>query len=241
MSFLTAYGIPGISHLIYSFLTVDDDLRLDQVSKDVREINRVDVYPTYTRMDLDELAHYSSSQQAYQSHVDKTLPYTEVITSRFNCYQLLMPSLKKMPRIREIHFAMPLVVNISDYSLGEEMETLWNSVEQLFIDLAGARDHPLTTVAIVPGGIRFMRSSVLGEVTSRIFVQNVDESTHLAYYRRLLFGKTIYIPWVVVSQQLNNVYLPDILTWPSLPPTPSMKWWSWDGPDTLAKMMLDFN
>lgn len=238
MTLLQAYCIPGLGNILHSFLRTDDELRLDSTCRTVREFHRSDVYPTFKHLDMEEVDYHSDTMVACRKYATKLSRYAEQITYLRNASMLKIPRLHSMPRVREIRYAIPLVVDISNRSIHHYTWQLWEGVEALLHELSLDIDHPMESIQIVPGNLLFVRTSFnTGEVVSEKWMEDAHESTHLLYYRRL-HGRSVWIP--------NNLWvrlrMPDILASPlSGDAYEYIEFWSWQGPDTLGAMMLDFN
>lgn len=233
MTFLQLYTTPDVGYMINQFLDVDDDLRLDSTCTDVRKTHREDIYPRYKTFNIDAVASWTKNRQAYMSYEKKLLKYVEHLTCTYNINFVLMPPLDQMPKIKSIHYAVPLSIETTRPHIDSKVFALWKSVETLALDLARPdTNHPLEAVCVHPGEILLTRTRD-GECVSEQWLHDSNETTHQQMYRRLAYPTYIVIP--------NNLYhihfcLPGIMLGQ---PWPNIHTWSWDEPDSVGMLVLN--
>jgi hypothetical protein len=243
MDFLTTYCSAGVGNLIYNFLTVEDEQRLDSTCKTVREFHRKDLYPvTHSYVYVDgvfDLMENPHNEKARCSYMRKIAGFIQEIASDLNDGCMRLPGLTRLTQVREIHFAIPIMINTWTSSIHRCTYAAWESIENILRQKNEMEDHPLRSVHVVPGNIYLVKEDIDGNILTTRCIEDHSETTHLEYYR--WFGDNfpgIYIP----TSLCINMYMPSLWIWPndSNEYGTELKYWSWDGSkDSVGMLMLE--
>ena len=186
---------------------------------------------------MDEAGTYMSGI----SYVTKVAKYAEDIACVPNKHNLKLPELRTMPKVKRITFAITMVVDVTLYDITYRTSVLWTSVEELINDLVEG-DYPLEDITIVPGNIEYVRMLPdTGEETEVYVLEDRNEATHSAYYRRFGYD-TIYIPWCMYRKKFH-LHLPKYLAATVVQEGhgKSITYWD-DGPaSSMGRLLLDFH
>lgn len=238
----SVYTTPGIGNLIHSMLPIEDRLRMDCVSKEIRTFHRQEVYPHLKSLDAELVMDEADCRQSGVSYVTKVSMYAESIRVVPNNHDLKLPGIHTMPRVKSLEYAVTMFVDVTMYDVMYRTSEQWASVEGVFVDLAEDDRHPLQTVRIVPGNIRFARTNPeTGEETEAYVLEDQNEATHCAYYRRFGYG-TIYIP-MCMYRKAFCFHLPEYLVAEVAREQHGKKITYWDRGDagSIGRLLLDFH
>jgi hypothetical protein len=240
--FQDVYTLPGVGNLIHSFLSVDDDLRTDCVSKPIREFHRKHVYSRITKVDTDQVMSESETNTGGVHAVRKFSRYATEIVCYPNSYDLKLPPLRAMPGVKKITYAIPMVVDVTHYEIMHYTDHMWGSVETMLSDVVSNPQHPLEDLVIVTGNMWYVRTDPeTGEELESYEVTDREEYTHCTYYRKFGFNP-IYIPYSLYRTKLR-MYLPRYVV-----PFVSQEqhankftYWSEEYKPSLGRLLLDFH
>lgn len=228
--------------LINSFLSVDDELRLDSVSKPIRKFHRDHVYPRITKVDTDYVMSGSETRTGGLRAIRKYSRYATEILCYPNAYDLRLSALRAMPSVKKITYAIPMVIDVTHYDIMHYTEHMWGSVESILNDLVAEDDHPLEDLVIVTGNIWYVRTDPeTGEELESYEVADREEATHCTYYRKFGFN-TIYVPYSLYRTKLR-AYLPRYVV-PFVSQEQHEKkftYWSEEYKPSLGRLLLDFH
>ena len=237
---MVPYTVPGIGNILHTFLPIEDRLRMDCVSKEIRAFHRQEVYPHLKSLDAELVMDEAETRAAGISYITKISKYAERIVCVPNNHNLKLPSLRSMPNARSIQYAVAMVVDVTLYDVTYRTSEQWTSVEDLIQDLSET-DHPLRDISIVPGNIHYVRTSVEGEETEAYILEDQNEATHCAYYRRFTYDP-IYIPMCMYIKDFR-LHIPRYLAATVAQEQHGEKITYWDdgSAGSMGRLMLDFH
>jgi hypothetical protein len=191
MDFLDVYCQPLIGYTIDSYLGVEDEIRFDATSKEVRAFKREWVYPTCRNMDIDLLTEECENLEWAKAYLRKMNPYLESVYCGQNIYDFQLPTIRSMPNLRSITFAVPLIMDVTLGCIHPNTYRIWASVDRCMQSIANT-PNKIEHVNIVPGVMKLVHSDpISGDYIDEKVVQDCTEGTHLRYYRR--FGLPIML------------------------------------------------
>ena len=197
MSFESVYFIPNVGNLIGSFLCIEDELRLDSTSKSIRQFHREWVYPMYRLLNVDDIYAEASSSRAACKYLTKMSPYAETVECFRNQHGAKLPGLRCLPKLRDITFAIPLIIDTTLRRIHPNTQELWASVN-MFINSVVTQEHTLEKINIIPGVIIVVRSDPgSNEYLEEHILEDMTEGSHLQIFRRYQFPVTLHIPRTV--------------------------------------------
>lgn len=195
-TFEDVYTIPNLAYEISSYLNVDDELNLDQVSKTIHATNREWVYGMYRDINVDEMIEQSSSIEAALKYLKKISPYIETLTFNGNVHEVKLPPVDKLPNLRSIEFAVPLVVDVSWRSISPSTHILWKGVRD-FITSLTKTPNKVERIRIVPGVVKFIQTPH-EQPDNRVEESVLDDrspESHLRMYRHLQMPIVLWPDW----------------------------------------------
>lgn len=186
MDFLNdVYLNPLVGFTIDGFLGIEDDMLFDATSKEVRAFKREWVYthPMYTYLNLDIVTESSTSTVCAEEYLKKMSPYLETIVSQHNTLGFVLPSIQKLPKLRSLTYAIPLILDVTHRCIHPDTYRIFGSVDRL-LQTACIHPNQLEHMSIVPGIMKLVRT----EEDSDDYVRedilcDTTEGTHCAYYR----------------------------------------------------------
>lgn len=190
--FEDVYSIQGLGFTINKFLTICDDARLDMTSKEIRTIHRESVYPLYSYYDVDELYDNLGSDIAVKGYLKKISPYAKTITMRKNEAMVKIASIRTMPNLEEMTFAVPLILDATLSMIHPNTQRVWADLGMLIQSL---QEFPnkLRFLHIVPGIVRIVRVNVndFDEYLENQVLYDTTEGSHLHIMR--VFGLPVLL------------------------------------------------
>ncbi len=180
-SFTDVYLVPDIGQLISTFFNIRDDARLDSTNKEIRDFHRAAVYPLYNIIDLDAISEEVDDPVPY---LKKMTPFAEKITSTLNPGRLGIPTVRKMRNLREVTYAVPLVVDTTLRRIHPTTYRFWELVDS-FLQSLFMFPNAVETVNIVPGAIVLVRTDPdRDDFLEEHVLNDTTEGSHLQIYRR---------------------------------------------------------
>lgn len=211
MDFLDLYCQPLIGYTISSYLTIEDDMRFDATCSDVRAFNRAYSYPMFRSLDLDCLVEQTDNERYATHYLRKLSPYVHEITSRKNELGFRIPSIHRLPHLRHLTLAVPLILDVTMGRIHPNTHHIWSNIN-LFLGSLTRHPNQLKSVMIVPGVIKLVRTEP--DTQGYIDEHNIEdycEGSHLAIYRR--FGMPVTLSFFVTPGHfgLDQVHAPSYL------------------------------
>jgi hypothetical protein len=213
-SFDDIYHIPLVGHTIHKFLDLQDDACLDSTNKDIRDFHRKYVYPMIRKLDLDTLQDYST----HVSYLKKISPFLEEITCQRNSGQTALPSVRCLPNLKHVTYAVPIVLDTTLQRIDTSTHRLWAHVNGFLRSLALVENN-VETVNIIPGVVKLVRVDIEeDEVLEEHILEDTTEGSHFQLYRRygmpvmLNFRLTKDIP-VKIPGYLTSVSVEKFINW----------------------------
>jgi hypothetical protein len=198
MDFLDLYCQPLLGYTIDSYLGVEDESRFDATSKEVRAFKREWVYQMYRVMDIDTLVENCENIEWAKLYLRKMNPYLTRVECRCNFHEFQVPTIRNLSNLRELTFAVPLVLDVSIGSIHPNTYQIWGSVDRFLQSLA-TRPNKLEHVSIVPGILKLVRTDPTTQhYLDEKIVYDTTEGTHLRYYRR--FGLPVMLMFAIPKQ-----------------------------------------
>jgi hypothetical protein len=190
-SFLDVFGIPNVGYNISDYFTFEECLKFDCVCKDVREINRDTVYPMYKTICLDTVVESLQDHVGVGSYLNKMSPYVHTVVASKNSTGVCIPRINKLPKLREVTYAVPLILDVTLQIIHADTHRLWQGVNNFLQSLTSV-DNKVEMVNIVPGTITLLRTDVDTNETLDIRVlHDMSAGTHLRMYRRYQMPVTL--------------------------------------------------
>lgn len=191
MDFLDVYCQPLIGYTIDSFLGVEDEIRFDATNKEVRAFKREWVYPMYRTMDIDVLVETCENIEWAKLYLRKMNPYLTKVECPHNLHDFQLPTIRNMSKLREITFAVPLIIDVNMGIIHMHTYQIWSSIDR-FLQSIAVTPNSVEIVNIVPGVMKLIRTDVeSGDTLHEKIIYDTSEGTHLRYYRR--FGLPVVL------------------------------------------------
>lgn len=193
-SFETAYFIPNVGGLINRYIGPEDETNLDMTSNAIRGFHREWVYPGYRYLNVDRICNKSSLRPAALKYMTKLNPYLEKIRCLRNECGIKLPSAKCLPKLTEITFAIPLILDTTLRRIHPDTQELWAAVNA-FINAAVTREHAVQKIHIVPGVIVLVRTEpATGQYVEEHVLEDMTEGSHLQMFRRYQMPVALHVP-----------------------------------------------
>lgn len=221
-SFLDVYTVPDIGNNIHSFLTFTDESNLDKVNKEVYTFNREYVYPMCKTVDLDTF----HSQPNFLNYLKKITYYIEHLTCKHNSSRTGIPTIRYMPSLKEITYAVPLVIDSTQRRIHPATHRLWGLVNN-FLQSLYTHKNFVKKVNIVPGCVILVRCDpITDEFLEEHIINDTTEGSHLELYRWygmpvvlnvvrptvLYFGtelESVHCPFLLASYNMEKIHCTD--------------------------------
>lgn len=193
-SFLDVFGISNIAFQISDYLTFEECLKFDCVSKDVYDINRESVYPMYREIDLDSVVDSLQDYIGVKSYLTKMSPYATTIIASKNSTGVCIPRITKLPNLRTVTYAVPLIIDVTFQRIHADTHRLWQGVSG-FLHSLSVNNNDVKSVHIVPGIIMLVRTDVdTNDTLETRILNDTCAGTHLRMYRRYQMPVTLMNP-----------------------------------------------
>lgn len=214
-SFSDVYLIPLVGNLIHSFLPPKDDADISAVSEEYTDFHDEYVYPMRRELDLDGLG------EDPLPYLAKVSPYTESITCARNPACIALPSVRLLPKLRTLTYAVPLVLDTSLRRIHPATHQYWANVNNFLQSLFTVDNH-VESVRILPGPVHLVRTNPgSDDYVEEHILDDTTEGSHLQLYRKygmpvvlqalrsrtMFFGdslREIHIPKRLVSLAMQN-------------------------------------
>lgn len=195
MTFEDVYLIPNLGALIWSFLPIEDEMRMDSVSTTIRQFHREWVYPTYRSIDIDTLCTYTSSSVSPPKYLTKLSPYLEEITCVRNEQRLKLPRIEALPNLKRITYAVPFILDTTLRRIHPHTQMLWAAVNT-FIRTSMMRPNQIESIDIVPGVILCVRTDPEDDENylEQHILEDTTEGSHLQLFNRYGMPVIIMLP-----------------------------------------------
>ena len=214
-SFLDVFGISNLAFQISDYLTGEECLKFDCVCKDVYEINRESVYPMYREIDLDAIVESLQDHIGVKSYLTKMSPYATTIIASKNSTGVCIPRITKLPKLRNVTYAVPLIIDVTFQIIHADTHRLWKGVSD-FLSSLSTTNNDVESVHIVPGVIMLVRTDVeTNETLDTRILNDTCAGTHLRMYRRYQMPVTLMTalpkldmltaPWELMSLPIKNM------------------------------------
>lgn len=213
MDFLDLYCQPLIGYTIGSYLSVEDDARMDATCTDIRAFHREYAYPMFRILNLDELLDACSTERWATGYLRKMSPYLYQITSRKNELGFRIPSIHRLPELRHLTLAIPLILDVTFNRIHPNTHHVWSNFN-MFLGSLGRYPNKLETLTIVPGVIKMVRTDpITNEYIDEHNIEDYHEGSHLAIYRR--FGMPVMLTFFISSAETASNFTLQCLHAPS--------------------------
>jgi len=238
---MVPYTVPGIGNVLHAFLPIEDRLRMDCVSKEIRAFHREHVYPHAKSLNAELVMDDAQNREAGLSYIQKISKYAETILCVPNKYELTLPSLRGIPKVKHLEYAVTMFVDVTTYDITPRTSDQWTAVEDLIHSLAEDDDHPMRDIVIVPGNIVYLRTSPEGDELEAYTLEDQAEATHCAYYRRFGYDP-IYIPMCMYRKEFW-FHLPKYLAATIAQEQHGKKitYWEDGSAGSIGRLLLDFH
>lgn len=226
-SFEHIYQIPLVGYTIHKFLDLQDEACLDSTNKDIRDFHRKYVYPTVRKIDLDTIQDYTN----HVAYIKKISPFLEEIICRKNSGQTALPSVRCLPNLKHVTYAVPIVLDTTLQRIDRATHHIWAHVNG-FLRSLSIVENKVETVNIVPGVINLIRVDIEDdEILEEHTLEDTTEGSHLRLYRQ--YGMPVVLNFRLPKD--IPVKIPGYITSVSVE-----KFIDWNTQDTgIASLILD--
>jgi hypothetical protein len=183
-TFEDVYTVPNLAYEISSYLNVDDEMALDRVSKAIHDTNREWVYGMYRNVNIDHMIDEASSVEAAMTYLKKIGPYIRTMAFDGNRREVSMLPVKFFPKLEELEFAVPLILDASHRQIDVSTHRIWGSMRTFLSSLTKTPNN-VQRIRIVPGIIKIVETPFTGPPirSSECFVDDRSPESHLRMYR----------------------------------------------------------
>lgn len=216
MDFLDTYCIPLVGYTINSFLKIEDQFVLAATCKDAQTFRTDFVFPMCKTLDLQALSERTRTRRWATRYLDNVVGHVRVLKPCFD-YTYMPPTIDRMPNLREITIAIPLILDANQQRIHPITQMAWAEVNRFLRSLT-VHPNKLETLRIIPGVLKLVRAEPeTNAILDEHLVHDIEEGSHLRLYRvfelpiqlyglnaEQLQGKRIHAPSQVMALSLRH-------------------------------------
>ena len=165
----------------------------------------------YRAIDLDAVVESMPDYVGVKSYLTKMSPYATTIVSSKNSTGVCIPRITKLPKLKTVTYAVPLIIDVTFQRIHADTHRLWRGVSD-FLHSLSMYNNDVDSVHIVPGIIMLVRTDVeTHETLDTRILNDTCAGTHLRMYRRYQMPVTLMMP----LPKLDMLTAPSqLMSWP---------------------------
>lgn len=214
-TFLDVFTIPGIAHTLWSYLTVEDELRYDSTCKDVRTVHREFVYRGETILDYDRIADECENCIAIESQIGKRKKYaTEIIWHGLFWRGSDDIDITLSPNLKVLNLCIPIDIDVTRSRIMDSTHEMCAIVNRCINQICNTPNN-IQSIIVRPGTVTLFKFNLdTEESILKWSVFDCCEGSHLKLYKK--FGMPVFIDIVTPNPEevhlvAKRAYLPRAL------------------------------